>query len=108
MKTTRKNLRHALLLITLTATLPLSTWALPPIPHAITGKIARIDQDSRELTITNNHERLLVHWKRTTRFTYACLTTGIPVKVYYRKEAGRFVARDVITRGSNECEACCK
>ncbi|MCI0747580.1 MAG: hypothetical protein L0Y58_19415 [Verrucomicrobia subdivision 3 bacterium] len=80
---------------------------MPPIPHTLTGRIERIDVQSREVAITNSHGRVALTWTDTTRFGHTCLNPQDEVKAYYRKEAGRLVAREIRAVGATICSSCC-
>jgi hypothetical protein len=81
--------------------------AMPPVPHTFKGNIERIDVPNRELVITNSQNRLALSWNDTTRFNHTCLNPRDEVNAYYRKEAGRAVAREVRAVGVRTGLSCC-
>ena len=81
--------------------------AMPPLPHAFKGTIEATEGRTRELVITNGIGRVVLVWNDATRFGGACASPGAAVKAYYRKEAGRLVARDVRAWASKTCARCC-
>jgi len=78
--------------------------ARPPVQHAAQGVVQSINLTSRTVVLaepkaTNN--RIFI-WKDSTRFRVGgqkaspdSLHAGQPVKVYYRRESGRLVLREV-------------
>ena len=82
-------------------------WALPPRQHSVSGFITDIDHDARTITLapSNGDQPLVFDWKDSTRFSQGwsriCLGTlksGETVKVYYRREVGQLVPREVSLR----------
>ena len=97
-------------------------WAMPPRQHSISGVITDIDRDAHTITLapSKSNQPLVFVWKEYTRFSRSlsriCLGTlqpGQPVKVYYRREVGQLVPREVSlrteppTRSTSGC-ACAK
>ena len=81
--------------------------ALPARQHSVSGVITDIDHDARTITLapSNGDQPLVFDWKDSTRFSQGwsriCLGTlqpGQPVKVYYRREVGQLVPREVSLR----------
>ena len=81
-------------------------WALSPRQHSVSGVIAA-DYDARTITVapTKGDKPLVLVWKGSTRFSQGwsriCIGTvepGQPVKVYYRREVGQLIPREVILR----------
>ena len=84
-----------------------STWALPPRQHALRGVLENIDQSAHTLTVApaNGSKTLVFVWKDATRFKQGwsrfcsgALHKGTPVTVYYRREIGQLVPREVNLR----------
>ena len=82
-------------------------WALPPRQHSVSGVITDIDREARTITLAPSKadKPLVFVWKNYTRFSRGwsriCLGTlqpGQPVKVYYRREVGQLVPREVSLR----------
>ena len=82
-------------------------WAMPPRQHSVSGVITDIDHNARTITLalSNGDQPLVFDWKDYTRFSRGwsriCLGTlqpGQPVKVYYRREVGQLVPREVSLR----------
>ena len=82
-------------------------WAMPPRQHSVSGVITDIDRDAHTITLapSNGDQPLVFVWKDYTRFSRGwsriCLGTlqpGQPVKVYYRREVGQLVPREVSLR----------
>lgn len=82
-------------------------WALPPRQHSVSGVIAAIDYDAHTIAVapTKGDRPLIFAWKGATRFSQGwsrvCIGTvelGQSVKVYYRREIGQLVPREVILR----------
>jgi hypothetical protein len=78
--------------------------ALPPRQRAVSGVIASIDYDAHTITLapSKDDKPMVFAWKDRTRFSQGwsriCLGTlepGQPVKVYYRREVGHPVPREV-------------
>ena len=78
--------------------------ALPPRQHSVSGVITDIDHDARTIMLapSNGDQPLVFDWKGSTRFSQGwsriCLGTlksGQPVKVYFRREVGQLVPREV-------------
>ena len=87
-----------------------SGWALPPRQHAVRGVIESIDQSTHTLTVTSTQggKPLVFAWKDSTRFRQGwsrlcsgALQKGAPVKIYYRREIGQLVPREVNLRGDS-------
>jgi hypothetical protein len=68
----------------------------------VRGTVERVDAQQRELVVTNEKRRIVLHWNDSTRFNES-LTPGDSVKVYYRTEPGRWIAREVKLARSNTC-----
>ncbi len=84
-----------------------SSWALPPRQHAVRGVIESIDQRTHTLTVTptKGGAPLVFVWKDSTRFRQGwsrfcsgALQNGSPVKIYYRREIGQLVPREINLR----------
>ena len=82
-------------------------WALPPRQHSVSGVITDIDREARTITLVPSKadKPLVFVWKNSTRFSKgwsrSCLgklQLGQPVKVYYRREVGQLVPREVSLR----------
>ena len=96
-----------------------SLWALPPSQHAVSGVIEAIDHDAHTITLApRKGDHLVFVWKDSTRFSQGwsriclgALEPGQSVKVYYRREIGQLVPRDVNLRTETptRCStgACC-
>ena len=80
--------------------------ALPPRQHAVSGVIKAIDYDGHTITLAPpKGDNLVFVWKDSTRFSQGwsriclgALEPGQSVKVYYRREIGQLVPRDVNLR----------
>ena len=81
--------------------------ALPPRQHSVSGVITDIDHDARTITLvaSNGDQPLVFDWKDSTRFSQGwsriclgALKSGETVKVYYRREGGQLVPREVSLR----------
>ena len=81
-----------------------SSWALSPRQHSVSGVIESIDQSTHTLTVTptKGGKPLVFAWKDSTRFRQGwgrlcsgALQEGAPVKIYYRREIGQLVPREV-------------
>ena len=79
-------------------TTAVSIWAVPPRQHAVTGVIEELDRSRRQL-ILKSVPRLELVWNERTRFLGHCpdcqLKAGQMVKIYYRRELGQNVLREV-------------
>lgn len=82
-------------------------WAMPPRQHSFSGVITDIDRDAHTITLapSKSNQPLVFVCKDSTRFSRGwsriCLGTlqpGQPVKVYYRREIGQLVPREVSLR----------
>lgn len=95
-------------------------WALPPRQHSVSGVITDIDHEGHAITLapSKGHQPLVFVWKDSTRFSRGwsrvCLGTfqpGQPVKIYYRREVGQLVPREVSlrTKTATRCTSggCC-
>jgi hypothetical protein len=80
------------------------SWALPPIVHAREGSIESIHLPTRTLVVILDEARetKAFVWTDRTRFVIGgedvapkSLRKGMTVTVFYRKELGRFVLREV-------------
>lgn len=109
------------LLITVAASLLLAAtpnvWALPPRQHSVSGVVEAIDCTSQTITLKpkDGGVPLTFVWNESTRFTKkgGCAKCGLDfgqtVKVWYRREVGKNVLREVNTKGATtECGAVCK
>ena len=82
--------------------------ALPPRQHSVNGVIETIDCASRTITLNSKGGAapLTFVWNDSTRFTKkgACakcrLDSGQTVHVWYRREVGQNVLREVSTKGA--------
>lgn len=92
-------------------------WALPPRQHSASGVVEVIDCTSRTMTLTTKDGAapLTFVWNDSTRFsrTDGCIKCGLgsnqTVRVWYRREVGQNVLREVNTKGmTTECGAMCK
>ena len=81
--------------------------ALPPRQHSVSGVITDIDHDARTITLapSKGDQPLVFAWKDSTRFSQGwsriclgALKSGETVKVYYRREVGQLVPREVSLR----------
>ncbi|MBI3427910.1 MAG: hypothetical protein HY011_33725 [Acidobacteria bacterium] len=103
MKLPTLNLTHFLILfgVTLAA---FETQARPPVQHPAQGVVQSIDLTNHTLVLTEPKaatSRIFI-WKDSTRFRVGwqkaspdSLHAGQPIKVYYRRESGRLVLREV-------------
>ena len=103
MKPRRLNLIRSLVLfgVLLAA---LKTQARPPIQHAAQGVIQSVDLTNHTLALSEPKvatSRIFI-WKDSTRFLVGgqktspnSLRAGQPIKVYYRRESGKLVLREV-------------
>jgi hypothetical protein len=89
--------------------------ALPPRQHAVRGIIESIDQSAHTFTVApaNGKQSLVFVWKDSTRFKQGgsrlcggALEQGQPISLYYRREVGQLVPREVSLR--NETATTCK
>jgi hypothetical protein len=103
----RTKLTKMLLGTALLFTSAISSWALPPKQHAVRGVIESIDQSAHTLTVApaNGNKSLVFVWKDSTRFRQGwsrlcsgALQKGATVKIYYRREIGQLVPREVSLR----------
>ena len=84
-----------------------SGWALPPRQHSITGVIESVDWTSRRISLkpAAATPALVLVWTDRTRFTKdaGCakcnLAVGQAVSIYYRREVGQNVLREVSAKG---------
>lgn len=86
------------------------TQARPPVQHPAQGVIQSIDVTNRTLVLTEPKaatNRIFI-WKNSTRFRVGgqkvspdSLHAGQPIKLYYRRESGRLVLREVRWSESN-------
>jgi hypothetical protein len=81
-----------------------SSWAMPPRQHSLRGIVESIDQSTHTMTVApmKGGQPLVFVWKDSTRFRQCwsrlcsgALQNGSPVKIYYRREIGQFVPREV-------------
>lgn len=102
--------------VTLLATTP-NVMALPPRQHSVNGVVEAIDCPSQTITLKpkDGGVPLMFVWNGNTRFTKkggcakCSLDSGQTVKVWYRREVGQNVLREVNTKGTTtECGAGCK
>lgn len=98
------------------------SWALPPRQYVARGVIQSIDGRMRSFTLerAKGGEPLVFVWKDSTRFTQrgnrvcnGALQGGLEAKVYYRREIGQLVPREVNLRseaptGCTTVECCTK
>lgn len=111
---------HVLLIMiaasSLLVTMP-SAMAMPPRQHSVNGMVEGIDCTSQTITLKpkDGGEPLTFVWNESTRFTKkggcakCSLDSGQTVKVWYRREVGQNVLREVNTKGTTtECGAGCK
>jgi hypothetical protein len=91
--------------------------ALPPTAHRETGVVTAIDCVNRSIAIQPKPgaEVKTFVWNDSTRFSHrgGCAQGGIDqgqsVRVYYRREYGQNVLREVIAKGTTaECHAASK
>lgn len=83
-----------------------NVWAMPPRQHSVSGIITDINHDAHTLTVAPpKGDPFVFVWKDSTRFSQEwrriCLGTlesGQSVKVYYRREIGQLVPREVTLR----------
>ena len=78
--------------------------ALPPRQHPVSGVIASIDYDAHTITLapSKGDKPLVLVWKDHTRFSQGwsricpgALEPGQSAIVYYRREVGQLVPREV-------------
>ena len=91
--------------------------ALPPTAHLETGVVTTIDCASRSISIQPRPRagaKTFV-WNDSTQFSHrgGCAQTGIEqgqsVRVYYRREYGKNVLREVTAKNTPaECHTVCK
>ena len=86
---------------------PANGWAMPPRQHSVFGVITDIDRDAHTITLapSKSNQPLVFVWKGYTRFSRSwsriclgMLHPGQLVKVYYRREVGQLVPREVSLR----------
>ena len=84
-----------------------SSWALPPTQHGFRGVVESIDRSTHTLTVApmKGGQPLVFVWNDSTRFRQGwgrlcsgALQEGAPVKIYYRREIGQLVPREVNLR----------
>jgi hypothetical protein len=82
-------------------------WALPPRQHSMSGVINAINYDARTITLAaaKGDEPLTFVWKDYTRFSQGwsriclgALEPGQSVRIFYRREVGQLVPREVSLR----------
>jgi hypothetical protein len=82
-------------------------WASPMRQHSVSGVITDINRDAHTITLapSNGNQPLFFVWKDSTRFSRGwssiCLGTlqpGQSAKVYYRREVGQVIPREVSLR----------
>ena len=92
-------------------------WALPPRQHSASGVVEVIDCASRTMMLTTmgGVAPLTFVWNDGTRFSQSggCIKCSLgsnqTVRVWYRREVGQNVLREVNTKDvSTECGAMCK
>lgn len=92
-------------------------WALPPRQHSASGVVEAIDCASRTITLMSKDGAVPLRfvWNDSTRFsrTGGCIKCSLgsnqTVRVWYRREVGQNVLREVSTKdASTECGAVCK
>jgi len=84
-----------------------SSWALPPRQHSVSGVIAKLDWSRREITLKSAGDApgMLLAWNDRTRFTkpagcvQCSLAVGRQVGIYYRRELGQNMLREVSSKG---------
>lgn len=109
------------LLITITAGFLLAAtpgaWALPPRQHPASGVVQAINWADRTITLTTKDGAapLTFVWNDGTRLSLrgGCIKCHLgsnqTVRVWYRREAGQNVLREVNTKdATTECGAVCK
>ncbi len=111
---------HSLLLTAAVGLLLAATpnlWALPPRQHSASGVVQLIDCASRTMTLTTKDGAapLRFLWSDSTRFsrTGGCINCSLgsnqAVRVWYRREVGQDVLREVTSKDAPpECGAMCK
>ena len=91
--------------------------AMPPRQHSVDGVIETIDCASRTITLksTDGAAPLTFVWNDSTRFSpkggcaKCSFDSGQTVHVWYRREIGQNVLREVTTKGvSAACGKVCK
>ncbi len=104
MRTTPKLLALGGALLLASAT---ESRALPPRQHTISGVITSMDHGAQTLTllVAKNGGTMVFVWKDSTRFSQGwkrictgALEAGQAVKIYYRREIGQLVPREVSLR----------
>jgi hypothetical protein len=87
--------------------------ALPPIQHLMAGRIVAVDYDAQTFSVLapNGRTQEFV-WNESTRFSArghslckCALQIGGQTKLFYRREVGRLVGRDVSFRAASTI--CC-
>ena len=82
-------------------------WAMPPRQHSVSGVITDIARDAHTITLapSKGDQPLVFVWKNSTgvsrswrRICLGTLQPGQPVKVYFRREIGQLVPREVNLR----------
>lgn len=92
-------------------------WAMPPIQHRASGVIIAIDHEAHTLTLarSRNDKSLVLVWNDATRFREhgqricsGMLKPGQSIRLYYRREIGQLVPREVNLRSETEttCKCC--
>ena len=91
-----------------------SSWATPPQQHLARGTIQSIDYETRTLTLTpaKAGDPIVFFWNHWTSFRHrghrvcsGAMKPEMIVKIYYRREAGRWVPHWVILQ--RDAEARC-
>lgn len=99
--------------LSLNATTP-NLWAVPPRQHSASGVVQVIDCANRTMTLTTKDGAapLTFVWNDSTRFsrTGGCIKRSLSskqtVRVWYRREVGQNVLREVTSKdASTECGA---
>ena len=112
MKLPRLNSTRFLILLCVTLA-AFETQARPPVQHPAQGVVQSIELTNHTLVLTEPKaatNRIFI-WKDSTRFRVGgqrtspnSLHAGQPIKVYYRRESGRLVLREVRWSESNRSE----
>jgi hypothetical protein len=94
-----------------------TSWARPPRTHSLRGVVESIDCASQTIALTSKDGAtpLTFVWNDSTRFSRkggcakCSLDAGQTVRVWYSRELGQNVLREVSTKSpSTGCGAACK
>src|SRR5262249_26538563 len=91
----------SLLLVVAVTTGPAYALSVPFMSHHETGRISSIDKDAHTFTVTGDKDGKAYTFEMKDRASLANLRTGEHVRVAYKKEGARFVAKSVTERPAN-------